>query len=351
VKQRRLAVAVVFLAILVTARLALRQRGAPAPAAPAPAAAPAAPTAAAPAPAAAPAARAVAPTAAPAPALSAPGAVETPRPPKLTATPRTSREQAPAALPPRALPAATPAQPAATVDVAAAAAPPPAAAAAPSPSPGPAAPPATSTAVETAVETASAPLDPHLSGAVSGAVRDAWGRAIAGATVLAVSADGEDASETITDDDGFYLVAGLKPGRYAVFSGLGTPVASRVAGRGVDVSSGTVARLDLLEPGVGTTVRVTPRDAGGRPTNAQAILVAGAPSAAGAVGSLLASEAIYLPELGTSRTVLLRVPPGVYTLVLLQGRDMPVRAARDPVRIAGEREVDVSVEVAALDVP
>jgi hypothetical protein len=231
--------------------------------------------------------------------------------------------------------------------VAVAAAPPPTAAAAPSPSPDPAAPPATSPAVETA----STPLDPHLSGAVSGAVRDAWGRAIAGATVLAVSADGADASETITDDDGFYLVAGLKPGRYAVFSGLGTPVASRVAGRGIDVSSGIVARLDLLEPGAGTTVRVTPRDSGGRLTKAQAILVSGAPSAAGAVGSLLASEAIYLPELGTARTVLLRVPPGVYTLVLLQGRDMPVRAARDPVRITGEREVDVSVEVAALDVP
>ncbi|HET8539494.1 MAG TPA: carboxypeptidase-like regulatory domain-containing protein [Anaeromyxobacter sp.] len=190
--------------------------------------------------------------------------------------------------------------------------------------------------------------DAVLTGAIRGAVRDSRGEPIRGTTVLALSADGTDASETTTDDDGLFLLAGLRPGRYVVFSGLGTPIASRIGGRGAEVQGAAIARLDLVEPASGAVVRVSPRDARGRPADAQAVLVAGAPSATGAVASLLASDAIYLPELGSERTVLPRVPPGVYTLVVLQGAGVPARAARDPVRIADERELVVRIELAAL---
>jgi hypothetical protein len=203
-----------------------------------------------------------------------------------------------------------------------------------------------------ATQAASAPRpDPRLTGAVTGTVRGSGGEAIPGTTILAVSADGEDAAETTTDDEGAFLVPGLRPGRYALFAGLGTAVASRVPGRGVEVGAAAVTRVDLLEPAEGTVIRVSPHDARGRPAEAQAVLVSGPPSATGTVGSLLASDAIYLPELGGERTLLPRVPPGVYTLVLLQGAGVPVRAARDAVRVSSERELVVRIEVASAAAP
>jgi hypothetical protein len=123
-----------------------------------------------------------------------------------------------------------------------------------------------------------------------------------------------------------------------------------VPSRGTDVGPGAVTRLDLAEVARGTTVRVRPRDPSGRRAAAQAVLIAGPPRESGTFGSLLASEAIILPDPASDRTVLPRVPPGVYTLLLIQGVGEPVRAARDPVQVTafgGELEVDVEVAAAA----
>ncbi|WP_248353356.1 carboxypeptidase-like regulatory domain-containing protein [Anaeromyxobacter oryzae] len=186
-----------------------------------------------------------------------------------------------------------------------------------------------------------------LPGALSGHLRDAQGRALASVTVLAVAADGSDAGETVTDDDGFFLISALHAGRYAVFAGLETALASRVPVRGAAVRSGTVSRIELAESARGAVVRVHAREADGRDAPAQAVLVAGAPGVPSSFGSLLASEAIYLPDLGDPRSVLPNVPAGVYTVVLLRHAGATPIAARDPVRVPGEGEIAIDVRIPA----
>jgi hypothetical protein len=181
------------------------------------------------------------------------------------------------------------------------------------------------------------------SGAIAGAVLDARGAPIAGATILALAPDATDGTETFTDDDGEFVLPGLSPGRYAVFTGLGTPLAPRLGGRGVKVRSTAVTRLELREPSDAAQVRVVATDAAGRPIDGEAILVRGLPPDAGDLGSVLASEVIYLPERrdGGSR---LRVPPGTYTVVVLQHAGAPARTARAPIQVTGA-PLDVKVEV------
>jgi hypothetical protein len=194
------------------------------------------------------------------------------------------------------------------------------------------------------------PADPpatvrtDLTGGVAGTLRDNKGAPIAGATVMALSADGTDAFETFSGDDGFFLMSAMKAGRYVLFPGLGTPLGARIGALNVEVVPGQVRRYDLVEPMAGSTVRVRPLGADGRPARAQVVLVKGAVPAPASLSSILANEAIYLPEQGGAN-VLRRVPAGIYTMVVLQDRNTPPRVVREPVKVHGQGEVQVDVRV------
>jgi hypothetical protein len=190
------------------------------------------------------------------------------------------------------------------------------------------------------------PDAPGHSGAIAGIVADALGARIPGATILAVAPDGSDGTETFADDDGEFVLPGLRPGRYAVFAGLGTPLASRVGGRSVKVGSAAVTRVELREPSNAAPVRVAAVDEAGQPVVGEAILIASRPAEAGAFGSLLASDAIFFPEARGRRSDL-RVPPGTYTVVMLQGAGTPARAAPEPIQVTGA-PLDVNVQLGAL---
>jgi hypothetical protein len=103
-----------------------------------------------------------------------------------------------------------------------------------------------------------------------------------------------------------------------------------------------VTRLDIQEPRDAAPIRIAAVDADGHLVEGEAVLIAGQPGENGAFGSLLASDAIYLPELGSRRSDL-RVPPGTYTVVVLQGAGMPARAARDPIHVTGPLSVSVQL--------
>jgi hypothetical protein len=215
--------------------------------------------------------------------------------------------------------------------------------------------PESSTSAPTPAEPAAAPDEvtpPRpLTGAIAGVLRDGTGRPVSGIGILAVAADGEDASESMTGDDGFYLVSLLRPGRYAVFVGLESAMASRFGARGADVAEGEVTRLDLSEPANGATIRVRAVAADGAMEPAQAILLSGPPAGQSATGRLLASESIRLPELGEPRLVLTHVPPGVYTVVLLRGAGHTPVAAGAPLRVGSEREIAIDVRLPVEPVP
>lgn len=187
------------------------------------------------------------------------------------------------------------------------------------------------------------------SGAIAGAVLDAQGTPIAGATILAVAPDATDGTETFTDDDGEFVLPGLRPGRYAVFTGLGTPLAPRLGSRGVKVSSTAVTRVEVREPQDAARVHVVALDAGGHAVEGQALLVQGLSAEDGAaeegaaLGAVLASDAIFVPERHDSGSSL-RVPPGTYTVVVLQRAGVPARIAREPLRVTGA-PLDVTVQV------
>jgi len=225
------------------------------------------------------------------------------------------------------------------------------AAASPAPTPGPAAAaPAAAAAAPTSPDLSAEAPSPRPAGAATvqrspgalrGSLRDAAGRPLAGVPVVAVAADGTDAGEDVTDDDGRWLLVALRPGRYAVFAGLGTPLASRVGARGADVEPAAVTTLALAARGPGATVRVLPLDAAGHAAPAQALLVPAALSAPRGLAGVLASDAILLP--GASQTVVEGVPPGRYTVVILSGE----RTVRTPADVeVGERDVEVEVRLA-----
>jgi hypothetical protein len=274
------------------------------------------------------------------------------------AAPRPTTSIAPATAPQPTTSTAPAAAPQPTTSTAPAAAPQPTASPPPAPveAPAPAAPrhqdrtadaTAAAAAAIAAAEAAlgdEVPEAPGRSGAIAGLLVDAAGAPIPGATILALAPDGTDGTETFTDDDGEFVLPGLRPGRYAVFTGLGTPLATRIGGRSVKVRSTTVTRLDIREPRDAAPIRIAAVDADGRPVEGEAVLIAGPPGENGAFGSLLASDAIYLPELGSQRSDL-RVPPGTYTLVVLQGVGMPARAAREPVRVVSSAPLEVSVQL------
>jgi hypothetical protein len=361
-RSRAIAVGVVLLAgILLYLGTFRRDRGAPPPA-PAPRAetAPtnpgtgtvtqgaAAPSGEMPGPAAS-AAKAPSPTAAkvPAPAAMAGGqaasapASAPPGTPKASGPSRRSSGKASGAAAAVAAAKAEPAAPAAAAPPAKTAgavasatpAPSPASAAAPAPIPAP------------ALAAAADDDEGGPSGAIAGILIDAQGQPLALTQVLAVAANGADAAETFTLDDGSFLLPGLRPGRYSVFPGLGTQLPARLGARGVTVKPSTVSRVAFAEPRPGGTVRVSSLDGEGRPTAAQAILIADAPRDAGGYGSLLAADAVYLPELGANRTVLRNVPPGTYRVVLLRSVNEPALAAPEPLRVTGGSEVGVTVRV------
>jgi hypothetical protein len=183
----------------------------------------------------------------------------------------------------------------------------------------------------------------HSTGAIRGLLHAADGRPLEGVPVMALAADGGDAAEDVTDAEGRYFLLALRPGRYAVFAGLGTEVATRVGGRGATVVAGAVTSLALDERGPGATVRVLALDPAGRPLPAQALLVPAAAEVPTALGSVLSSDAILLP--GAARTVVEAVPPGRYTVVLLQG-ETQVRAPAQ-VDVAGSAELVVEVRLPA----
>jgi hypothetical protein len=211
--------------------------------------------------------------------------------------------------------------------------------AAPAPAPAPAAP----AQPPARPEDPDRPLLAELTGAISGRLVDERGAPLGATPILALATDGGDGEETFTDDDGAFLIAGLRPGRYVVFTGLGSALAGRLGARGVDVGAAQVARLEVRELPRGGTVRVSAVDAEGRPAVGEAILVAGAPGAGGSFGPLLGQDLIWLPGLGADRMLLQKVPPGTYTVVLLlEGARSTARAAQDPVVVS---EGDVAVNV------
>jgi hypothetical protein len=185
-----------------------------------------------------------------------------------------------------------------------------------------------------------------LPGAISGHLRDARGRPLVRVSVVAVGSDVDDAAETSTDDDGFYLLPVLRPGRYVVFAGLQSALGSRIGGRGVAVASAAVSQVELREPVRGATVRIRVLDAQGRPSRAQALLLPGAPGAPSSIASVLGGDAVFVPELGRDRLVLEKVPTGVYTVVLLRGGRLRPIAARDPLRVTGDGTLTVDVRLA-----
>lgn len=226
------------------------------------------------------------------------------------------------------------------------------AAALPAPAPAPrVAPASAASASAAAIAAAEAalrdepPERPGLSGAIAGSVVDAGGAPIAGATILAVAPDGSDGTETFADDDGEFVLPGLRPGRYAIFAGLGTPLGARLGGRSVRVGSAKVTRVQLREPVDAAPVRVAAVDGAGQPVFGEAILIASRPAEHGTFGSVLASDAIWFPEARGTRSSL-RVPPGTYTVVMLQGLGTAARAARDPIEVTGA-PLDVSVQLGA----
>ncbi|HTN53143.1 MAG TPA: carboxypeptidase-like regulatory domain-containing protein [Anaeromyxobacter sp.] len=308
------------------------------PATPAPAALSAAPAPGtperAPAPEAPPAAASPAP-------IPAPATAATPPAPTRVAGAPTPGEQTGAPAPSAGKPA--PARRAALAGGAAAAA---RGSAPAAPSPAPAAAPAAGSRGTAGAAAASHAATAPLPGAIAGTLRDAQGAPLAGVTILAVGAEGTDAGETVTDDDGFFLFAALHPGRYAVFAGLGTPLAIHLAARGVDVPDAGVRRIELRESAGGATVRVSVLHADGRPAPAQAVLVPGTPRAP-SFPELLGSEAIYLPVAESPRQVVPRVPPGLYTVVVLRSDAAPLIASA-PVQVRGEGEVAVEVRVPTI---
>jgi hypothetical protein len=66
----------------------------------------------------------------------------------------------------------------------------------------------------------------HRGGTIAGVVRDAAGRPLPGAKVLAVSPQALDAAETVADSKGLFSLPKLRPGRYQVLA--------RAAGRSGD---------------------------------------------------------------------------------------------------------------------
>ncbi len=82
----------------------------------------------------------------------------------------------------------------------------------------------------------------HKGGGVGGQVRDANGRPIRGAKVLALSQDAVDGAETVTNALGRFIIERLRPGRYKVFA--------RVDGRTTEGSEVPVV------DGVETEVRI-----------------------------------------------------------------------------------------------
>jgi hypothetical protein len=177
---------------------------------------------------------------------------------------------------------------------------------------------------------------------------------VAGTSILALSAGGDDAFETVTDDDGFYLLAGMKAGRYLLFTGLLAKQAPSLPARSVEVPDGRVLRVDLREPSGGATVRVHALRADGKAAPGQVLLVAGPVASPATLGALLASDAIFLPDAGPEN-VLRRVPAGVYTLVVLQGAGSPPRVGKQPVAVRGSGEqrleLRLPADVAALPAP
>jgi len=193
------------------------------------------------------------------------------------------------------------------------------------------------TAAPAAVDASALPAaaDAPLPGAITGTLRDAAGAPIADAAILSLAASGEDAVETRSDDDGFYLLPAVRPGRHLLFTGLGTRLASRVPARAVEVRVGAVVRVELREPAAGTTVTIVPLEADGRPAHAQVMLVAGAVPAKLSLAALLGADAIVLPD-PAAPTVLRHVPAGVYSVVVLPPGNAPPRAARAALTVSGE---------------
>jgi hypothetical protein len=186
----------------------------------------------------------------------------------------------------------------------------------------------------------------RLSGAIAGTLASDSGAPFVNATVVAIAADGKDAGETTSDDEGFFLLPGLDAGRYMLFPGLGSPVGSWLPARAVSVASGAVTRVKLRQFTSGATIRVRPVGADGQPLAAQAVLVSGAATSPATVESLLSADAILLPEQG-ERTVLRRVPAGVYSVVILQGADVPPQVAKQQVTVREEAEQAVDVRLPA----
>ncbi len=235
-----------------------------------------------------------------------------------------------------------------------AAAPTPTPEAAPSPGPAAAVAPAEAAAAAPADATASGEAEDEEngpSGAIAGILLDGRGVPLATTSVLAVAANGADARETVTDDEGAFLLPGLRPGRYAVFPGFGTPLTSRLGVKGVTVKSRHVVEVSFSEARGSGAVRVTSVGDDGRPTDAQPILIADAPREAGGFGSLLAADALFLPEPGERRGLIRYVPPGTYRVVLLRGVNDPTLASPQSVRVVGDREVGVTVHVGGTAVP
>jgi hypothetical protein len=94
-------------------------------------------------------------------------------------------------------------------------------------------------------------------GAISGTVRDSSGGIVPGATVTVTNAATNSVRTAVTDEQGFYRVAALEPGRYMVDTELAG--FAKVQHTDIDVSTATEVTIDVqLKPGsIGESVQVT----------------------------------------------------------------------------------------------
>lgn len=89
----------------------------------------------------------------------------------------------------------------------------------------------------------------HRGGGITGAVRDAKGRPLGGAKVVALSLGATDGAEATTGASGRFMLEKLRPGRYRVFA--------RVAGKTAE--GGEVPVADGIETEVRIKVETAPR--------------------------------------------------------------------------------------------
>ena len=142
---------------------------------------------------------------------------------------------------------------------------------------------------------------------IQGTVTDKTGAAVSGAQVTATNQDTGVARSTVTNDVGFYRIAGLPPGLYKVEISSGnfkTDVHSNI-----DVPAEAVRGLDVsLEPGPAQENITVTATAGGLETETATLS-----------GTITEQQVVNLPQFGRDPYNLIRLTPGVFGDASRQG--------------------------------